>query len=160
MFSRLPETSRVPMVDNSYFDNNIVNNNIFINNEKKEERICFENMKSKKFVMKSIVNIVLISFLWILLSAWIVFAIPNPASIYCKEVNGTIEINETPLGEQGLCAINGNKYDEWEFLEGKIGQNYSWCIKNGYEIETLCDGSRRFLLAERFVYFKMEAREI
>ncbi len=98
-------------------------------------------MKSKKFVRKSIVNIVLISFLWVLLlSTGIVFAIPNPASIYCKEVNGTIEINETPLGEQGLCAINGNKYDEWEFLEGKVGQNYSWCIKNGYGIETVCDG--------------------
>jgi len=97
-------------------------------------------MNHKNFVILNFLGI--LSF--ILLFSGIVFAIPNPASVYCHEIGGTIEINNTPLGEQGLCVINGKKFDEWKFLEGKVGQNYSWCVKNGYRIETLCDGKSPF----------------
>jgi len=70
-----------------------------------------------------------------------VFSAPNPASVYCHEVGGTIEVNNTPLGQQGLCVMpDGTKYNSWNFFEGSIGQNYSWCAKNGYGIETICDG--------------------
>ncbi len=89
-------------------------------------------------------NFAVLNFLCVLLFAGVAFAIPNPASVYCHEIGGTLEINETPLGEQGLCVISGEKFDEWKFLEGKVGQNYSWCAKNGYGIETLCGGKSSF----------------
>ncbi|CEG12554.1 putative V-cath endopeptidase [groundwater metagenome] len=89
-------------------------------------------------------NFAVLNFLCILLFAGTAFATPNPASVYCHEIGGAIEINNAPLGEQGLCVISGEKFDEWKFFEGKIGQNYSWCIKNGYRIETLCDGKSPF----------------
>jgi len=110
-------------------------------------------METKTIETKNLV-IVLTSFLCILLSVGIVFAIPNPASVYCHELGGTIEINNTLLGEQGLCVINGNKYDEWKFLEGKVGQNYSWCVKNGYKIETLCDGKSSFSYCRAICVFQ------
>ncbi len=41
--------------------------------------------------------------------------IANPASTYCVEKGGIIEINETPSGQQGLCKINGATIDEWDY---------------------------------------------
>lgn len=43
--------------------------------------------------------------------------IANPASVYCQEQGGKIEIIETAEGQAGQCVFNdGRKCDEWEFF--------------------------------------------
>jgi len=97
---------------------------------------CFRHV-----VHKNVLHGVLILSLILVIFACNTVAISNPSSVYCQEMGGTIEINNTPIGQQGLCVLpDGTEYDAWRFLEGKLGQNYSWCFKNGYGIDTICDG--------------------
>lgn len=38
----------------------------------------------------------------------------NPASEYCVSLGGTLEIKQTPEGQQGICTLpSGEKIDEW-----------------------------------------------
>ena len=43
--------------------------------------------------------------------------IPNPASVFCKDKGGTVEIVTASDGSQsGLCHLpDGTKVDEWEY---------------------------------------------
>jgi uncharacterized protein len=41
---------------------------------------------------------------------------PNPASVYCIERGGAIDIKESSTGDVTYCALpDGTKVDEWEF---------------------------------------------
>ena len=67
--------------------------------------------------------------------------IPNPAAAYCKFLGYDYEIVHTEKGDVGYCIFpDGNKCEEWSFYAGKCGQKYSYCVKNGYGIETRSDG--------------------
>jgi uncharacterized protein len=42
--------------------------------------------------------------------------IANPASVFCVEQGGRVEIVEGEGGEQGICVLpDGTRVDEWEF---------------------------------------------
>lgn len=42
--------------------------------------------------------------------------IANPASVYCVQRGGKIEIVRTPTGEVGYCVFpDGRRIEEWEF---------------------------------------------
>lgn len=42
--------------------------------------------------------------------------LPNPASLYCIERGGEIDIKETPKGDVTTCVLSdGTRIDEWEF---------------------------------------------
>ncbi|MGA0877677.1 MAG: DUF333 domain-containing protein [Ilumatobacteraceae bacterium] len=42
---------------------------------------------------------------------------PNPASVYCEEQGGTVEIVEEPAGQRGFCNLpDGTRIDEWEYF--------------------------------------------
>lgn len=84
--------------------------------------------------------------LFLLVASTSAFAIPNPAVVYCEELGYKIKVNETPLGEQGICVIKENvtEYDSWDFFEGKVGKDYSFCAKHDYGIETATDGKNTF----------------
>jgi C1A family cysteine protease len=84
--------------------------------------------------------------LFILVISTSVFAIPDPSVVYCEELGYKIRVNETPLGEQGICVIKENvtEYDSWAFFEGKVGKEYSFCAKHGYDIETSKDGKNPY----------------
>jgi peptidylprolyl isomerase len=44
----------------------------------------------------------------------------NPASVYCGEQGGTLEMIETPQGTDGICSFpNGAKCGEWDFFHRK-----------------------------------------
>jgi putative hemolysin len=46
--------------------------------------------------------------------------IANPASVYCQEQGGKIEIRETAEGQAGWCVfIDGRECDEWEFFRSQ-----------------------------------------
>ena len=58
----------------------------------------------------------------------------NPAAVYCKDVLGynyKIVINEK--GEYGICILpDKTECREFDFLNGKCGQKYNYCAKQGY----------------------------
>jgi len=42
--------------------------------------------------------------------------LPNPASVYCIERGGSIDIQETPQGDVSTCVLSdGTRVDEWAF---------------------------------------------
>ena len=42
---------------------------------------------------------------------------PNPASTYCVEQNGRLEIRKTEGGETGYCRLpDGRIVEEWEYF--------------------------------------------
>lgn len=41
---------------------------------------------------------------------------PNPASVYCIERGGTLDIKERPEGDLTMCVLSdGTRVEEWEF---------------------------------------------
>jgi len=45
---------------------------------------------------------------------------PNPASVYCEEQGGTVEIRENEAGQYGMCIFpDGGECDEWAFFRGE-----------------------------------------
>jgi len=68
--------------------------------------------------------------------------IQDPSVVYCEEMGYKIKINRTELGEYGVCVVEENvtEFIAWDFYEGKVGKEYSYCAKNGYDIETISDG--------------------
>ena len=73
------------------------------------------------------------------------FSLPNPAAVYCKNLGYEYKIVKTSKGEYGECIFpDKSKCDEWEFLEGKCGQDYSYCKKNGYDIKIKTDGKNPY----------------
>ena len=44
----------------------------------------------------------------------------NPASVYCQENGGNLEIRDSEGGQQGICIFpNGKECDEWEYFRGE-----------------------------------------
>lgn len=50
--------------------------------------------------------------------------IANPASTFCIESGGTLELVETPEGQMGNCTLpNGTVCDEWALFRGECNLN-------------------------------------
>ena len=49
--------------------------------------------------------------------------LPNPASVHCLELGGTLTMQRDPSGgEYGLCALpDGSRCEEWALFRGKCG---------------------------------------
>jgi putative hemolysin len=91
--------------------------------------------------MKSRTRIILIVMLLLFVSTNLASALKNPSGVYCKE-QGYEYITATMPdgGQRGFCILPDDQIvDAWEFLEGKVGQEYSYCEKEGYEIKTVAD---------------------
>lgn len=71
-------------------------------------------------------------------------ALPNPAAVYCKDLGYVYKTSKTSEGEKGVCILPDKQCDSWEFFNGKCGQEHSYCIKNGYNIETRTDGKNQY----------------
>ncbi len=66
--------------------------------------------------------------------------IMNPSSSYCEELGYTYIISETDEGELGMCEFpDESSCEAWNFLQGKCGKKYSYCIQEGYEMKTITD---------------------
>ncbi len=49
--------------------------------------------------------------------------IANPASVYCVEQGGRIEIVTTEKGQIGICVLpDGRRIEEWEFFRSRPKQ--------------------------------------
>jgi len=61
----------------------------------------------------------------------------NPAALYCRHLGYGYEIVRTPDGEKGVCIVSpGVEFDAWEFFKGKVGQEYSYAARHGYDMKT------------------------
>ncbi len=50
--------------------------------------------------------------------------IANPASVYCEENGGKLEIRETESGQTGICVFdNGKECEEWAFYRKECDSN-------------------------------------
>jgi putative hemolysin len=68
----------------------------------------------------------------------------NPAAVYCKDMGYDYHIEDAD-GQRGFCTLpDGQACDAWEYLQGKCGGSYSYCVQQGYEIRTLNDGQDPF----------------
>jgi len=48
----------------------------------------------------------------------------NPASVFCEEKGGRLEIRDGPGGQIGYCIFqNGRECEEWSFYRGECSQN-------------------------------------
>jgi putative hemolysin len=45
--------------------------------------------------------------------------ISNPASVFCIENEGVLEIRENIQGQYGVCIKNDKECDEWKFFRGE-----------------------------------------
>ena len=46
--------------------------------------------------------------------------LPNPASVYCEEQGGTIEMRQGAEGVSGVCVFeDGSECEEWAFFRGE-----------------------------------------
>ena len=82
--------------------------------------------------------------LLIVIGSGTVYAMKNPSAVYCEELGYEYIIATTPDGGQvGLCVLPDNQIvNAWWFLEGKVGQEYSYCKKEGYEMKTVIDNEK------------------
>jgi len=62
--------------------------------------------------------------------------VPNPASFYCEEMGYEVELRTVAGGTQGICIFpDGRECEEWEFLSGSCGIEWSFCQRQGYSIK-------------------------
>lgn len=56
----------------------------------------------------------------------------NPAAIYCEGLGYELEPRETDAGMDAACIFpDGNECGQWDFLAGRCGQEYSYCLSQG-----------------------------
>lgn len=47
---------------------------------------------------------------------------PNPASVYCEEHGGALDIRDSDAGQTGMCVFpDGSECEEWAFFRGECG---------------------------------------
>ena len=68
----------------------------------------------------------------------------HPAAAYCTELGYDYKITEVSKGQQGICVINDVDYDAWDFLNGKVGVEYSYCVLNKYDLIVKTDGQNPY----------------
>ena len=70
----------------------------------------------------------------------------NPAAVYCAELGYEYKTVQTEQGERGICVIpeTGEEFDAWDFLEGKVGQKYSYCSTIDCDTITVSNGKNSF----------------
>jgi putative hemolysin len=70
-------------------------------------------------------------------------ALANPAAVYCRALGYNYSVTTGPTGGmRGFCTLPDNrKVDEWQFLQGQVAPEYSFCAKQGYQLQTVNDSA-------------------
>ncbi|HUU44481.1 MAG TPA: C1 family peptidase [Acidobacteriota bacterium] len=69
----------------------------------------------------------------------------NPAAVYCTELGYEYRTVDGPNGQYGIVIFpDGTECDAWDFLQGKCGQEFSYCAACGYGTRTVSDGKNPF----------------
>ncbi|MEZ0395979.1 MAG: C1 family peptidase [Anaerolineales bacterium] len=80
------------------------------------------------------------------LSVPLTHAISDPAAVYCRDLGYESRILENEDGSAiGACEMpDGTLCEEWDFLAGRCGQEFSYCAQQGYGIRTVSGGEGGF----------------
>ena len=72
--------------------------------------------------------------------------IANPAAVYCTDMGYKYQvISDGAGGETDICSMpDGVVCGAWDFLEGKCGQPYSYCARQGLGVRTATDGRNSY----------------
>jgi len=70
--------------------------------------------------------------------------IANPAAVYCRDLGYKYRILDGPDGQSGECIFPDSACNDWDFLSGQCGQQYSYCARLGYQTITMKDGINPF----------------
>ncbi|AMM41862.1 protein containing DUF333 [Candidatus Desulfofervidus auxilii] len=70
------------------------------------------------------------------------FALKNPAAVYCEALGYEYITFYEEKGIRGACKLPNNPVDAWDFLKGKVAQEYSYCVRQGYEMKTIKDAKK------------------
>jgi len=124
----------------------------------------FERGMSMKKIL--FLSLIVVSFFFVSINE--VFGMSDPSAVYCEELGYKFKIMQTENGEEGICVFYENTTatenvtensteittqnitensiycDSWEFLKGECGKEYSYCVKEGYDVETVSDGKNSF----------------
>lgn len=73
-------------------------------------------------------------------------SLSNPASSFCIEKGGKLQIQVSPAGETGICTLpDGTVCDEWKFYRGECGPKVEECATDAdctvpvsYAIKSIC----------------------
>jgi len=61
------------------------------------------------------------------------YSLKDPAAVYCTALGYDYALKDTSKGQVGICKpATTLECDEWDFLRGKCGLEYSFCEKGGY----------------------------
>lgn len=84
--------------------------------------------------------------------------LPNPASVYCEEKGGRLEMRQNDSGTAGVCIFqDGSECDEWAYYRGecKPGQPTGWAIYThpslGFSFAYPADGAIETVQPERSI---------
>ena len=61
-----------------------------------------------------------------------VVGLANPAAVYCEGLGYSYAPRETAAGMDAACIFpDGNECGQWDFLSGRCGQEYTYCLQQG-----------------------------
>lgn len=61
-----------------------------------------------------------------------VVGMANPAAVYCEGLGYSMASRETTAGMDAACIFpDGNECGQWDFLSGRCGQEYTYCLQQG-----------------------------
>lgn len=61
----------------------------------------------------------------------------NPASVYCEGLGFEEETRTDDAGQYGVCIFpDRSECDSWDFLAGRCGNEHSYCVSQGYTLES------------------------
>jgi putative hemolysin len=66
-------------------------------------------------------------------------SLKNPSAVYCRELGYEFRIiKQKDGGEDGICLLPGETAcPSWDFLNGRCGQEYSYCAQQGWGIQNI-----------------------
>ncbi len=68
-------------------------------------------------------------------------AMVNPSALYCNALGYPyMDVTGSDGSMTGFCLLPGNQsVDAWQFLEGKVSPELSYCKKQGLDVRTVTD---------------------
>lgn len=65
--------------------------------------------------------------------------VANPASVYCEEQGGRVELRDSEAGQYGMCIFADGECEEWAYYRGecapKAPDSVVYCVRHGGHIE-------------------------
>ncbi|MBW2966947.1 DUF333 domain-containing protein, partial [Candidatus Woesearchaeota archaeon] len=77
--------------------------------------------------------VIAVSTVFFILLCVSVFAASNPSAVYCEQLGHQYTTKKSPDGsESGICMVDGEECDSWDFYKGTCAPDASACAVHGY----------------------------